>query len=152
MLVQIHSYYSNRFEPGTLFPDTFRIDRSKLMEVKDATILNVYTFERPVDLESNRNVKSFKPVNVKPPMDFGYALLYIMVPSKDFNLNESMDALRNTRSYAADTFSMDFTEAFASDEYKGNFMYHSVAPVVLNLVSVSTSNMLLISSHQVTVI
>lgn len=151
MLVHTHVYYSNRFELGTLFPDTFRIDRSALLSVQDAVILNVDPFDKDIDLESNRQV-SYPSVSASNiAADFGYTLLYIMVPSKDFNLNESMDAQSGTLAFDSTRYDIDVE--YGHLNYEGVFVYNSKpAPVEIDITSLVVSNMISSSSNQITVV
>lgn len=152
MLVHTHVYYSNRFEPGTLFPDTFRIDRSELLGVKDATIVTVYPLDKEIGLESFRDIKSTERASLNIEHDFGYALLYIMVPSKDFNLNESMDATGGALAFDSLVHQLDGPESYSYTPYNGTFVFDNKIAVTLLLNSITENNALFISSHQLTVI
>lgn len=151
MLIHTHVYYSNRFEPGTLFPDTFRVDRNELLEVSPATIVNVNTLVKEVPLDTNGSIKTFPIAQLNTAPSMGYSLLFIMVPSKDFNLNQSMDAVGNYNSFIADTYSMEFDYGTTDMDFLYGNMSESIS-IEMVFGFESASNAIKNSSHSITVI
>lgn len=151
MLIHTHVYYSNRFEPGTLFPDTFRIDRNELLDVSPATIVNVKSLVKESPLGTNGSVATFPVSILSIAPSIGYTLLFIMVPSKDFNLNQSMDALGKYVSFDAPDYVLSVDYGTAPIDFIYGNMSDSLG-VEMSLGFTSTANAILNSSHSITVI
>lgn len=94
MFVHVHTYYSNLFEPGLLFPETINLSFDNQFS---GVALGALKFT-PVELEGaslDADTSAYKLAEESKftiPMSFGYlGLVYLGAP-EDFNLEELMAA------------------------------------------------------------